>query len=140
MDGGNPFLGTPLDHEREVQEDQKTLECSDMWGSGKQVQEIYHLHEGHPNDKRGRLLRGPMPFSKIYDPLQTTYAELSSYQVDVIVCLAFQKELEARTEGVDLMELVCGENDTIFVIFFWFWTNYQIFCKKIWWLFKIKRI
>jgi len=105
MDGGIPLWEPSLDHEREVQEDQKTLECSDMWGSGKQVQEIYHLHEGHPNDKRGRLLRGPMPFSKIYDPIQTTYAELSSYQVDVIVCLAFQKELEARTEGVDLMEL-----------------------------------
>ncbi len=75
-----------------------------MWGSGKQVQEIFH-NDGI-SSKRGRLLRGPMPFSKIYDPLQTTYAELHSHQVDVIVCLAYQKEIEARTEGVDLFELV----------------------------------
>jgi len=45
-----------------------------------------------------------MPFSKSYDPFQTTYAEFFSNEIDVIVCLSHKKECKARTDGIDLLE------------------------------------
>src|SRR2546430_2151364 len=44
-----------------------------------------------------------MPFAKIFDPLQTTYAELLMNSIDVIICLSYQSECQHKTGGTDLL-------------------------------------
>jgi len=95
--GGIPRWEPGQEHILEINNIEK-LECSDVWGVGKKVRQI------PVPDPPGKLFYSPLPFSRSFDPFQSVYRELSSENIDVIVCLCYHTEIIQQTGGHDLIK------------------------------------